>query len=356
MKKTSANKTYIAIGTIVLAVIAILLVVFLLLRRGSEQTTGEAAKDSAQVLGLRHVADTTLPGGSSRLDYQSIDETTRRLFISHLGASSVTVFDLDNQKVVADIPGISDVHGVLAVPELHRVYASATGKNEIDIIDENNFQVVAQAPGGTYPDGIAYDPSHGKIFVSDESGKTVTVINVKTNQPVNTISLGSEVGNTQYDSSSQRIFSAAQSTNQLVTIDPRSETIMDRYDVPGCEGPHGLYINGSAHLAFAGCEGNATLVALDLQTKKVVSKQDVGDTPDVLAFDEGLSRLYVASESGIVSAFKVRGQDLERIGQAYLGQDAHTIAVDPNTHRVYLPLENVEGNPVLRIFEPVENQ
>jgi hypothetical protein len=31
---------------------------------------------------------------------------------------------------------------------------------------------------------------------------------------------------------------------------------------------------------------------------------------------------------------------------------AHTVAVDPRTHRVYLPLENVGGRPVLRILTP----
>jgi hypothetical protein len=32
---------------------------------------------------------------------------------------------------------------------------------------------------------------------------------------------------------------------------------------------------------------------------------------------------------------------------------AHAVSVDPRTHRVYLPLENVGGRPVLRVLEPV---
>ena len=31
---------------------------------------------------------------------------------------------------------------------------------------------------------------------------------------------------------------------------------------------------------------------------------------------------------------------------------AHSVAVDPRTHLVYLPLENVDGKPVLRILTP----
>jgi hypothetical protein len=31
---------------------------------------------------------------------------------------------------------------------------------------------------------------------------------------------------------------------------------------------------------------------------------------------------------------------------------AHTVSVDPKTHLVYFPLENVDGRPVLRIMKP----
>ena len=33
--------------------------------------------------------------------------------------------------------------------------------------------------------------------------------------------------------------------------------------------------------------------------------------------------------------------------------NAHSVAVDPRTHLVYLPLRNVRGRPVLRIMAPV---
>ncbi len=33
--------------------------------------------------------------------------------------------------------------------------------------------------------------------------------------------------------------------------------------------------------------------------------------------------------------------------------DAHSVRVDPKTHLVYFPLENVNGRPVLTIMEPL---
>src|SRR5690242_15424197 len=67
---------------------------------------------------IKLVADSPLAGGSSRFDYQSFDEQQGRLYIAHLGAGSITVFDTKTQKVVANIEGLLGVHGVLAVPEL----------------------------------------------------------------------------------------------------------------------------------------------------------------------------------------------------------------------------------------------
>ena len=67
----------------------------------------------------------------------------------------------------------------------------------------------------------------------------------------------------------------------------------------------------------------------------------VGEDPDVLAFDPGLGRLYVASESGSVSVFEQRGRQLAPLGRLE-APHAHTVAVDPETHLVYLPLEDVE--------------
>ncbi|MGI8548541.1 MAG: hypothetical protein ACR2M1_14650, partial [Gemmatimonadaceae bacterium] len=74
-------------------------------------------------------------------------------------------------------------------------------------------------------------------------------------------------------------------------------------------------------------------------------------TADVLAFDPELKRLYVASESGTESVFEERGQELVSLGSVHASH-AHSVAVDPRTHHVFLPLENVGGRPVLRIMEP----
>ncbi|MBA2734282.1 MAG: hypothetical protein H0U54_15560 [Acidobacteria bacterium] len=113
--------------------------------------TAQSAK-----LPLRAVSDVPLTGRATRLDHQSFDPQSRRLYIAHLGDDMMTVFDTNSGKVVGDVKDLKRVHGVLAVPKLHRVYASATGTNELAVIDDQTLQVVARVPAGDYPDRIAY--------------------------------------------------------------------------------------------------------------------------------------------------------------------------------------------------------
>ncbi len=294
------------------------------------------------------VADIPLTGGTSRFDYQSLDLQAHRLYIAHLGASQVTVFDTQSGTVVGDVPGVAGVHGVLAVPELGRVYATATSANQVAVIDPSTLTIVATVPTGDYPDGLAYAPTVGKLYVSNEHGGSDTVIDVQTNQAVGTIPLGGEAGNTQFDPAANLIYVGVHQCNQLVAIDPQTDQIVGRYALQGCEDPHGVYIDAPSRTAFVGCEASRKMVVVDLGTMQVRSEHPVGQSPDVLAFDPVRQWLYVAAEDGTLTVLGRDESGVHEIARGPAGPNAHSVAVNPETHHVYLPLTDVGGRPVLR--------
>jgi DNA-binding beta-propeller fold protein YncE len=149
---------------------------------------------------LRTVSDVPMPGAPVRFDYQSLDLTTGRLYIAHMNADQLVVFDTATRSVVANLDGFARVHGVWAVPELGRVYASVTGGHRVDVVDDKTLKVIAQVGPIYYPDGLAYAPGPKRVFVSDEHGKANAVIDTSTNRLLTSIPLGGEAGNTVYDS------------------------------------------------------------------------------------------------------------------------------------------------------------
>jgi hypothetical protein len=80
---------------------------------------------------LKEVAEIPLPGPAVRFDYQSLDADNGRLYIAHMNADQLVVFDTKKRQVIANLDGFKRVHGVIAVPDADRVFASATGEHQM---------------------------------------------------------------------------------------------------------------------------------------------------------------------------------------------------------------------------------
>ena len=315
--------------------------------------SGTAQRAPTAAAPLHVVADLPLPGSASRFDYQSLEASTGRLFISHMGAGQLVVFDVHAGKVIGNLDGFPTVTGVLAVPAERRAYASAAGDHAVVVVDDSTLRIVARVPGPRFPDGIAYAPAERRVFVSDESGRRDFVIDATTNTVVTQIELGGEAGNTQYDAGSNCMIVAVQTANELAVIDPATASIVRRITLDKAVAyPHGFYIDAPHRLAFISGQESGTLGVLDLRTLQLRQVLPVGSDPDVLAFDPSIGRLYVAAESGVVAVFEERDDSLVQLGW-YRAPRAHSVAVDALTHHVYLPLANVNGHPVLRVLTVV---
>jgi DNA-binding beta-propeller fold protein YncE len=297
---------------------------------------------------LQPVGEVALPGDSSRFDYASLDSARGLLFVAHLRASQVVEVDLHANAVLRAIPNVAQVHGVLVVPELSRVYATATGENRVVVLDEDSGAVVATARTGEYPDGLAYDPKRNAVWTTNETGGSETVIDAATAAARGTVDMGGDVGNVAYDPRIDRMLVAVQGRDDLAVIDPASLAVDRRIGLPGCNHPHGLALDPAAGTAFVACAANATLLSVDIASGQVTGSNPIGDGPDVLAYDPGAHRLYVAAESGVVSVFDERDGKLQLAGSDHLADGAHVVAVDPTTHRSYYPIPaGSGGHPVL---------
>jgi DNA-binding beta-propeller fold protein YncE len=314
-----------------------------------------AAPAAKPALPLTLVADVPLPGRATRFDYQWVDADRRRLYIAHLGDSSLLVFDLDAQRVIAEVPQLPNVHGVVAAPDLHLLLATATSEQTLALIDDQTFRVKARVPAGQYPNGLAYDPVSRRAFVSNNSGRGVAVVDVGVALALQSLEIGGGAGNTQYDAESGHVFAAVHGVPALVDIDPGAPRVAGRIALHGVSTCHGLLVSASLGLAFAACRGTTPrLVVVDLRARAQLSALPLPADIDVLAFDLGLRRLYAASETGTVAAFDVApDRSVSELGRGLLGPNAHSVAVDPANHRVYFPLADVAGHPVLRVMEPI---
>jgi hypothetical protein len=335
-------------------------------------------------------------------DFQVLDPTNGLLFIAHPGPSGVkldlllktnqlppgttfsgniAVVDTRQNKLVTRI-ALPNVHGLTVDQDDHRIYAAGSTGDVVYSIDERSFKVTSIniaphcSPGKApceNPDSLTYDPVDHKIFVSSPAGQNQVVIDTQTNTPLtkpidlNSDKTGDAIGHTRYDPVSQRVYVVVQPFQpntqdpnspwpaaKLVAINPVTDSIITSVTLPGeCMSAHGLGIDSQQQVAFVACIDSQNLVMVDIRSNTVIGGiQPVGFKPDIVTLDTHLHVLFVGCASG-VSVFDESGASSGRVHKlrdyTISSSSAHSIAVDENTHTIYIPLTDVGGRPLLRV-------
>ncbi len=306
---------------------------------------------------LKQIATIDLPGPKGqRFDYLTTDDEDQFLLSAHLGPGILYVIDMKTNKVVNAIPGVPGITGLEFVPETRKVYTSDWGEEKIGIVDLHSMAVVKRLATAAKPNGSTYAAPFHKVYVSNTLGKAVAVVDVDKDEIVKTIEFPSETGMPQYDSSARKVYVNLRNTNEIAEINPATDTLLGKYPVDGCQFNHGMAVDSEHHRAFILCSGNRTFTVFGLDTHKSIAHLPMPAGADVVKFDPGLGRIYVACSSGFISVFQAQDADhYRKLEDFAVEKMVHSLAVDSATHRVYAPEQQEHGQPVARmmVYEPV---
>jgi len=308
---------------------------------------------------LKQVATIDLPGPTGqRFDYLTMDDEDHFLLSAHLGPGILYVIDVRTNKLVKAIPGVPGITGLEYVPGLRKIYTSDWGEEKIGVVDLRTMSVVKRLATAAKPNGSTYATPFRKVYVSDTLGKAVAIVDVDKDEIVKTLTFSSETGMPQYDSVARRVYVNLRSTNEVAEIDPSTDVVLGRYPVEGCQYNHGMAVDSDHHRAFLLCNGTRTLTVFSLDTHKAIAHLPLPAGADVVKFDPGLGRIYVACSSGFISVFQADDADHYRKLEDFpVEKMVHSLAVDTATHRVYAPEQQANGKPVARmiVYEAVES-
>src|SRR5438309_10503709 len=309
---------------------------------------------------LKEIVKFDLPGpGGKRFDYLTIDPDDHYLISAHLAADQTYVIDLATNKVVATIADTPGAEGVEYVPELKKFYTSNAHDNTIGVVDLKQMKVIKKLKTEAKPDGSAYAAPFHKLYVSDERGKAEAIVDVTKDEIVKTLHFDSETGMPQYDPVARRVYVNLQDQSIFAVIDPATDQVVGRYSVGKCDGNHGMALDSEHKRAFLACEGNQLMTVFDLKKHLPIAFLPYAKGLDVVKFDSGLKRIYVACYSGAISVFQEEDADhFRKLEDFPVQKKVHSLAVDKDTHRVYAPEQEVDGRPAARItvYEALSGQ
>ena len=282
-------------------------------------------------------------GGEGGWDILTVDSPAHRLYLSH--ASKVVVVDLEKNSVAGEITDMPGVHGFVAVPEFGRGFSTNGKEDKASVVDLKTLKTISKVDTGENPDALVYEPQRHEVYVFNHTGNSATVIDAKTAKVVSTIALGGSPEFAAVDSAAGRVYCNIEDKSEVVAIDTAKHEVVARWPVAPGEEPSGIAFDAAHHRLFVGCH-NQMMAMLDTESGKVVATAPIGAGVDGCAFDDATQLAFASCGDGTTTIAKEElPQKLAVVQTLKTEPRARTIALDPATHRIYLPSARFKPPP-----------
>jgi YVTN family beta-propeller protein len=291
------------------------------------------------------------------LDYLTLNG--KDLFVTNISTGTVYKIQLQAEG----LPSADDVsmfqlepaaHGVVIDPATGMAYVTRSEANTVDIFDPSAMRLVTRIPVADDPDGIFYISANRTIYVASGDGKTATLIDPATRKVSATISLDGKPEFGVFDAQTNLFYQNLEDTSSIAAVDLNKRVVTMRWPLQDCVHPTGMALDEQSRQLFIGCSGNSRLAVFDMEKHQVVTSVPVGGGPDSVAYDAQLHRIYVTGRSGVLCVVDRDSKGaLTTLDSISLHYGAHTLAVDPTSHRVYVAYASLLIPPRIAVFSPL---
>ncbi len=284
-------------------------------------------------------------GGDGGWDYLTYDPVGKRLFISR--ATRVQVVDTDKGTVIAEIANTPGVHGIALAQDQNKGYTSNGRENTVTVFDLKTLKETSRIKlpeGDNNPDAILYDPASKRVFSFNGRSKNATVIDATTDKVVSSIPLHGKPEFAAADGKGM-VYVNIEDTAEIQAIDAKKATVTNSWPITGCEEPSGMAMDIKSRRIFSGCH-NKVMAVFNPDTAKVVTTVPIGDGVDANGFDPGANLAFSSNGDGTLTVVHEDSADKYTVAQnAQTQRGARTMALNPNSHEVYLVTAEFEEQP-----------
>jgi DNA-binding beta-propeller fold protein YncE len=279
--------------------------------------------------------------GDGGYDYVSIDDINKHLFVSH--GETVNVIDLKTEKVIGSINNMKGVHGIAVDNEVNKGFITDGRDNSVVVFDLTTFKtikVIPVTPKG--PDGIMFDPFSKRIFAFCGHGNAASVIDVNDMKEIGTVDLG---GGPEFAVPDGKglIYNNLEDKNSLNVIDAVSMKVIKTYPLSPCGGPTGLTYDAKNKLVFTGCRENKGMSVVDIKSGKVITTLPIGAGVDAVVYDPSTKLIFCSNGDSTTTIIKQHSEkDYSVVQTLYTKVRAKTMALDKDTHKIYLSVASFE--------------
>jgi YVTN family beta-propeller protein len=179
-----------------------------------------------------------------------------------------------------------------------------------------------------------YDPVSKRVFTGNGGSGTVTAIDAATDTVVGNVVLP---GRPEFGAAGNgMVYFNIEDKNEVVAIDARKNALANTWPLGTCDGPSGLSMDVAHHRLFSTCH-NKVMTVVNSDNGDIVATLPIGQGTDASGFDPGSQLAFSSNGDGTLTVAREDAPGAFAVLQNATTQaGARTLAVDTNTHDVYL--------------------
>ena len=277
-------------------------------------------------------------GAPDHWDYLSVDANTQRLYVSH--GTSIEVLDAVTGKSYGKVE-VAGSNGVVAVPGTNKGYAGSRNGKSVVVFDLKTLKAIKSVPADEDTDAVVYDPKSARVFVMQGDPHSATVVDTAKDTVAGTVKLDGQPEFAAADGEGH-LFVNIVDKGELQRINTNSLASDATWPLAGCERPHGAALDAKLRRVFVGCV-NQIMYVVDADSGAVRARVPIGKGSDAIAFDPVRHLVYSSNGEGTVTVIRQQGaNEYVVLGSPATAPSARTMAVDPNTGRLYFTAADQE--------------
>jgi hypothetical protein len=298
--------------------------------------------------GFRVLRSITL-GGEGGWDYVTVDPDAKRIYVPR--STHIMVLDEDSGKLIGDITGMNELHGVAVAQEFNRGFVTGNKSEQegtVYIFDLKTLKVTNAVKSGSIDtDSLIYDPATKHVFVNNGDGASLTVVDAATEKVVGGMKYMANPEAAVADGKGS-IFNDLEDKGQVMEYDAKTLAVKNKYATAPCTNPVGLAMDKTTRRLYVTCRGKGpnapgVLVVMNADNGKVVASAPIAIGVDGAAYDPGTGNVFAPcrdsgdGKTGVTKIFHADSPDkITWVADVKTIYGARTISLDPKTHHIFL--------------------
>ena len=234
--------------------------------------------------------------GSPRCPPTMADAECARMQVDR-SLDGIAEVDAVTRQVVRVLPGGTDPEQFALSPDGRRLYVANEDAGTASIVDVRSGRVATTIPVGREPEGVRVSSDGRTAFVTSEAGNAVFALDTRRGQVRARTTVGARPRDVAVTADGARYYVSTEVGGTVDVVDARRDTVFAHIALPDGAKPMGLALSPDGATLYVATGRHRTIEFVDTRTRAVTGSVVVGARPWGIALAAGGRKLYVANGS-----------------------------------------------------------